>query len=244
MRVNSYSLVERSVLFDDVEVGRYCRIRNAIMDKNVKIPPHTEIGYDLEFDRARGFTVTPEGRGGGAQELPLLAMEKHPGKLFYRLSRLCARETSSRSRRKPKAKVYANPLETQALPPVRPGGGPPSFRALAHLAAPSSPRWGSALTLQDLSQVLYPLAERRRAAGLSLGGEAYPLEAYLVALRVEGMFPGVYHYFSKEHQLFQIWPRGRRWPLVRGPRGPRPGKGGGPPRLHPGAGEERGPVRP
>ena len=36
---NSYSLVERSVLFDDVEVGRYCRIRNAIVDKNVKIPP-------------------------------------------------------------------------------------------------------------------------------------------------------------------------------------------------------------
>jgi glucose-1-phosphate adenylyltransferase len=61
VRVNSYSLVERSVLFDDVEVGRYCRIRNAIVDKNVKIPPHTEIGYDLELDRARGFTVTPEG---------------------------------------------------------------------------------------------------------------------------------------------------------------------------------------
>ena len=61
VRVNSYSLVERSVLFDDVEVGRYCRIRNAIIDKNVKIPPHTEIGYDLELDRARGFTVTPEG---------------------------------------------------------------------------------------------------------------------------------------------------------------------------------------
>ncbi|MER3536525.1 MAG: glucose-1-phosphate adenylyltransferase [Thermus sp.] len=61
VRVNSYALVERSVLFDDVEVGRYCRIKNAIVDKNVKIPPHTEIGYDLEEDRARGFTVTPEG---------------------------------------------------------------------------------------------------------------------------------------------------------------------------------------
>ncbi|WP_238529964.1 hypothetical protein [Thermus parvatiensis] len=61
VRVNSYSLVEHSVLFDDVEVGRYCRIKNAIIDKNVKIPPHTEIGYDLELDRARGFTVTPEG---------------------------------------------------------------------------------------------------------------------------------------------------------------------------------------
>ncbi|MGQ9753345.1 MAG: glucose-1-phosphate adenylyltransferase [Thermaceae bacterium] len=61
VRVNSYALVERSVLFDDVEVGRYCRIRNAIVDKEVKIPPHTEIGYNLEEDQARGFTVTPEG---------------------------------------------------------------------------------------------------------------------------------------------------------------------------------------
>lgn len=60
-RINSYALVERSVLFDEVEVGRYAKLRNTIVDKNVVIPPHTEIGYDLEADRARGFTVTPEG---------------------------------------------------------------------------------------------------------------------------------------------------------------------------------------
>jgi glucose-1-phosphate adenylyltransferase len=61
VRVNSYSLVERSVLFDEVEVGRNAKIKNAIIDKNVKIPPGTEIGYDLEADRARGFTVTASG---------------------------------------------------------------------------------------------------------------------------------------------------------------------------------------
>ncbi|MWR20559.1 glucose-1-phosphate adenylyltransferase, partial [Helicobacter pylori] len=61
VRINSYSLVERSVLFDEVEVGRNAKIRNAIIDKNVKIPPGTEIGYDLEADRARGFTVTASG---------------------------------------------------------------------------------------------------------------------------------------------------------------------------------------
>ncbi len=60
-RINSYSLVERCVLFDEVEVGRYAKLRNTIVDKNVSIPPHTEIGYDLEADRARGFTVTSEG---------------------------------------------------------------------------------------------------------------------------------------------------------------------------------------
>jgi glucose-1-phosphate adenylyltransferase len=60
-RVNSYSLVENSVLFDSVEVGRHCVIRNAIVDKNVTIPDGTEIGVDPEADRARGFTVTARG---------------------------------------------------------------------------------------------------------------------------------------------------------------------------------------
>ncbi len=60
-RLHSYSLVENSVLFDNVEVGRHCTIRNAIIDKNVVVPDGTEIGIDLEADRARGFTVTPRG---------------------------------------------------------------------------------------------------------------------------------------------------------------------------------------
>ena len=61
VRVNSYALVENSILFDGVDVGRHCRIRRAIIDKDVKIPPHTTIGYDLEHDRQRGFTVTEQG---------------------------------------------------------------------------------------------------------------------------------------------------------------------------------------
>jgi glucose-1-phosphate adenylyltransferase len=60
-RVNSYSMVERCVIFDDSEVGRHCVIRNTIIDKNVQVPPGTEIGVDLEQDRARGFTVTEKG---------------------------------------------------------------------------------------------------------------------------------------------------------------------------------------
>ncbi|WP_276953791.1 glucose-1-phosphate adenylyltransferase [Allomeiothermus silvanus] len=61
VRVNSYALVERAVLFDHVEVGRYAKLKNVIVDKNVRIPPNTEIGFDLEADRARGFIVTPSG---------------------------------------------------------------------------------------------------------------------------------------------------------------------------------------
>jgi len=58
--VHSYAHVEDSVLFEGVDVGRYCRIRGAIVDKDVHIPPNTVIGYDLDQDRER-FHVTPNG---------------------------------------------------------------------------------------------------------------------------------------------------------------------------------------
>ena len=61
VRVNSYAVVEDSILLDGVDVGRYCRVRRTIIDKDVKLPPYTVIGYDAEFDRRRGFTVTDQG---------------------------------------------------------------------------------------------------------------------------------------------------------------------------------------
>ncbi len=61
VRVNSYATVESSILFDQVDIGRYCQIRNAIIDKGVRIPPGTVIGYDHEADQARGFTVSEGG---------------------------------------------------------------------------------------------------------------------------------------------------------------------------------------
>ncbi len=61
VRVNSFAVVENSILFDGVDVGRHCRIRRAIIDKEVQVPPHSTIGYDLEQDRKRGFTVTEQG---------------------------------------------------------------------------------------------------------------------------------------------------------------------------------------
>ena len=61
VRVNSYALVEDSILFEGVDVGRHCRIRRAIIDKDVKIPQNTTIGYDLDHDRRRGFPVTEQG---------------------------------------------------------------------------------------------------------------------------------------------------------------------------------------
>jgi glucose-1-phosphate adenylyltransferase len=60
VRVNSYSDVESSILFSHVNVGRHCRIRNAILDRDVHVPEGTTIGYDLEADRQRYF-VTDSG---------------------------------------------------------------------------------------------------------------------------------------------------------------------------------------
>ncbi len=61
VRINSYASVIDSILFEGVQVGRHAKIRNAIIDKHVVIPPNVEIGYDVETDRARGFMVSPEG---------------------------------------------------------------------------------------------------------------------------------------------------------------------------------------
>ncbi len=61
VRVNSFAIVENSILFEGVDVGRHSRIRKAIVDKGVRIPPNTNIGYDLEQDRQRGFFVSEQG---------------------------------------------------------------------------------------------------------------------------------------------------------------------------------------
>src|SRR5262245_30597622 len=61
VRVNSYSLVDSSILLDGVDVGRHCRIRKAIIDKEVKLPAGTTIGYNLDHDRQRGFQITEQG---------------------------------------------------------------------------------------------------------------------------------------------------------------------------------------
>lgn len=60
-RINSYATVEDSILFEGVDIGRHARVRRAIIDKGVHIPPGVEIGFDLERDRERGFTISDNG---------------------------------------------------------------------------------------------------------------------------------------------------------------------------------------
>jgi len=59
-RVNSFSEVEESILFERVRIGRNARIRRCIVDKDVEIPAGEQIGYDIEADRRR-FFVTDNG---------------------------------------------------------------------------------------------------------------------------------------------------------------------------------------
>jgi glucose-1-phosphate adenylyltransferase len=60
VRINSYSEIDQSILFAHVNVGRHCRIRKAILDRDVHVPEGTTIGYDREADRQRYF-VTDSG---------------------------------------------------------------------------------------------------------------------------------------------------------------------------------------
>ena len=61
VRIHSYSEVADSILLEGVQVGRHASVRRAIIDKFVHIPAGMKIGYDLELDRARGFTLSPGG---------------------------------------------------------------------------------------------------------------------------------------------------------------------------------------
>lgn len=58
--VRSWATVDESVLLDNVVVGRNCRIRKAIIDKNNIIPRYMEIGYNPDDDR-KHFTITHRG---------------------------------------------------------------------------------------------------------------------------------------------------------------------------------------
>ena len=60
VRVHTGAYVEESVIFDNCDIGRHAKVRCAILDKNVKIPPGTEIGYDVDEDRKR-YHVTESG---------------------------------------------------------------------------------------------------------------------------------------------------------------------------------------
>ena len=60
VRVNSYADIDSSIIFTHTNIGRHCRIRRAIIDRDVHLPEGTVIGFDPEQDR-KNYFVTPSG---------------------------------------------------------------------------------------------------------------------------------------------------------------------------------------
>ncbi|MBI3963338.1 MAG: glucose-1-phosphate adenylyltransferase [Deinococcus sp.] len=61
VHVHSYAEVYRSVIMEDCDIGEGARIQRAILDKEVRVPPGEQIGYDREKDLRRGFTMSEGG---------------------------------------------------------------------------------------------------------------------------------------------------------------------------------------
>jgi glucose-1-phosphate adenylyltransferase len=55
VRINSFSEVYDSILMEGVNVGRYAKIKRAIIDKDISIPQGMVIGFNLEEDKKKFF---------------------------------------------------------------------------------------------------------------------------------------------------------------------------------------------
>ena len=60
VKVHTAAIVDDSIILDNCDIGRRSKIRRAILDKNVRIPEDSIIGYDLEQDR-KLYHVTETG---------------------------------------------------------------------------------------------------------------------------------------------------------------------------------------
>ncbi len=60
VKIHTAAVVENSIILDNCDVGRRAKVRNAILDKNVRIPEDAMVGYDLEKDR-KLYHVTESG---------------------------------------------------------------------------------------------------------------------------------------------------------------------------------------
>ncbi len=61
VRINSFSEVYDSILMEGVNVGRYAKIKRAIIDKQSRIRAGASIGYDKEADKSKGCTISDSG---------------------------------------------------------------------------------------------------------------------------------------------------------------------------------------
>jgi len=60
VKVHSFAKVDESVVLPEVDIGRHCRIKRAILDRGCQLPAGTVIGEDPEED-AKRYRVTSKG---------------------------------------------------------------------------------------------------------------------------------------------------------------------------------------
>ncbi len=60
VRIEEHSFVERCVVLPDVNIGKHCIVKRAVLDEGCEIPDGTQIGVDLDADRQR-FYITKQG---------------------------------------------------------------------------------------------------------------------------------------------------------------------------------------
>ena len=58
---DSYCEIDQAILMPRVMVGRYSRVRRAILDEGVVLPENSRVGFDMEEDRSLGRVVTESG---------------------------------------------------------------------------------------------------------------------------------------------------------------------------------------
>lgn len=121
-------------------------------------------------------------------------------RMAYRRGQLPA----SRTRVAPRFKVYANPNEVASLSAPRLEGGPGLWTTLAKDRGGVAE--GGRLEQARLSQLLWS------GFGFTYGldrihvtsQEASSLEGYVLALNIQDLFAGSYHYSPREHSLYQL----------------------------------------
>jgi glucose-1-phosphate adenylyltransferase len=60
-KIHSHTVITDSLILPECEIMENCTIRGAIIDRGCVIEAGTQIGVDLDADRARGFRVTEAG---------------------------------------------------------------------------------------------------------------------------------------------------------------------------------------
>jgi glucose-1-phosphate adenylyltransferase len=58
VRVNSYAYVQDSVILPDVNVGRNCEVRRAVIDRGCSLPEGLTVGVDPQADEEKGFYIS------------------------------------------------------------------------------------------------------------------------------------------------------------------------------------------